>query len=73
MTPICAIIAGKQQQQQQFKISSSYTAFRLLKKLKKQNSNFIASFGGYSVTVGRGNFYQQSYPMVFGEMIQDVF
>jgi len=25
---------------------------------------FVLSFAGYSVTVGRGNYYQQSYPFV---------
>ncbi|KAL3796749.1 hypothetical protein HJC23_010896 [Cyclotella cryptica] len=53
------------------------TAMRLLKvKLhhEQQSSQdlpkFILSFGGYSVTVGRGNHFSQSFPFIFSSILK---
>jgi len=47
------------------------TAIRLLSTLVTQQTNndelaqFVFAFGGYSVTVGRGNHFNQSFPFIF--------
>lgn len=49
-----------------------HTAERII--LARQNSReFVMSFGGYSVTVGRGNYYNQSYPFIMQKVLQPVF
>ena len=49
-----------------------HTAERII--LARQNSReFVISFGGYSVTVGRGNYYNQSYPFIMQKVLQPVF
>jgi hypothetical protein len=32
---------------------------------------FVMAFGGYSVTVGRGNYFSQSFPFVLQSLLQD--
>lgn len=52
----------------------SHTAERiLLAKQKDDGKKFVMSFGGYSVTVGRGNYYHQSYPFVMEKILQPLF
>lgn len=52
--------------------SKQHTAERII--LAMQNDKrFIMSFGGYSVTVGRGNCYNQSYPFVMERILKPVF
>lgn len=49
-----------------------HTAERII--LAMQNDKkFTMSFGGYSVTVGRGNYYNQSYPFVMERVLKPVF
>mmetsp|Transcript_8065 Transcript_8065/g.9305 ORF Transcript_8065/g.9305 Transcript_8065/m.9305 type:complete len:712 (+) Transcript_8065:60-2195(+) len=38
-----------------------------------ETRKFVISFGGYSVTVGRGNYYHQSYPFILQNIIQPFF
>lgn len=45
------------------------TARRIL-NAAANNSPFILSFAGYSVTVGRGNYYSQSFPFVVGRILE---
>ena len=55
-----------------------HTAQRLLQILASTSSSasasstpqFVLSFAGYSVTVGRGNHYNQSYPFVLQRILQ---
>ena len=50
----------------------AHTAERII--LARQNSGkFVMSFGGYSVTVGRGNYYNQSYPFIMQNVLKPVF
>lgn len=50
----------------------AHTAERII--LARQNTReFVMSFGGYSVTVGRGNYYNQSYPFILQEVLKPVF
>lgn len=52
--------------------SKQHTAERII--LAMQNDKrFTMSFGGYSVTVGRGNYYNQSYPFVMERILKPVF
>lgn len=48
-----------------------HTAERILRALA--NGTFTMSFGGYSVTVGRGNLFSQSYPFVLQTILKSVF
>ena len=45
-----------------------YTAYRIL-SARYQNRPFKIAFGGYSVTVGRGNYFNQSYPFVLEKLL----
>jgi len=36
------------------------------------NHKFRIAFGGYSVTVGRGNYFHQSYPFVLKDLLQKI-
>jgi len=45
-----------------------YTAYRIL-SARQQNRSFKIAFGGYSVTVGRGNYFNQSYPLVLERLL----
>jgi hypothetical protein len=52
-----------------------HTAQRFLRILASSTSSksvksFVFSFAGYSVTVGRGNHYEQSYPFVLERILQ---
>jgi len=38
-----------------------------------QDHPFKIAFGGYSVTVGRGNYFHQSYPFVMQEILEPIF
>ena len=45
-----------------------HTANRIL-SARQQNRSFKIAFGGYSVTVGRGNYFNQSYPFVLESLL----
>lgn len=45
------------------------TARRILAAAAQQTP-FVLSFAGYSVTVGRGNYYHQSYPFILGQLLE---
>ena len=45
-----------------------YTAYRII-SARLQNRQFKMAFGGYSVTVGRGNYFNQSYPFVMEKLL----
>jgi hypothetical protein len=49
-----------------------HTAERILLAKQKQEK-FVMSFGGYSVTVGRGNYYHQSYPFIMEKVLLPLF
>lgn len=49
-----------------------HTAERIILSLSKEKK-FVMSFGGYSVTVGRGNYYKQSYPFIMEKVLKPVF
>lgn len=53
------------------KKSIEYTATRILSSIK--SSKFNLSFGGYSVTVGRGNYFHQSYPFILENILSPIF
>ncbi len=46
------------------------TARRILEASKAQRP-FVMAFSGYSITVGRGNFYNQSFPFVAGRILEE--
>ena len=46
-----------------------HTAHRLL-SARVQGRPFKVAFGGYSVTVGRGNYFHQSYPFVMQKLLE---
>jgi hypothetical protein len=48
------------------------TAERMLRAAARQRP-FVMGFGGYSVTVGRGNFFNQSYPFVMQRVLGETF
>lgn len=64
-----------------------HTAERILRAVLKEGDNddkngkesetkknkFTMSFGGYSVTVGRGNYFHQSYPFVMQNILKPLF
>eukprot|EP00536_Pseudo-nitzschia_multiseries_P011318 jgi/Psemu1/205495/e_gw1.378.64.1 len=45
------------------------TALRIL-DASRANRPFVMAFSGYSITVGRGNFYNQSFPFVAGDILK---
>jgi len=45
-----------------------YTAYRIF-SAREQNRPFKIAFGGYSVTVGRGNYFHQSYPFMLKNLL----
>jgi hypothetical protein len=55
---------------QSFGSSKDHTAHRFLRILASSDPSFVMSFAGYSVTVGRGNHYKQSYPFVLERILQ---
>jgi hypothetical protein len=55
---------------QSFGSSKEHTAHRFLRILASSDPSFVMSFAGYSVTVGRGNHYKQSYPFVLERILQ---
>ncbi|CAB9507013.1 expressed unknown protein [Seminavis robusta] len=48
------------------------TACRI-RRAKKEQRPFKFTFGGYSVTVGRGNYFGQSFPFVMGKILKNPF
>ncbi len=54
-----------------------HTAERIVRAFLKGKetgkSKFIMSFGGYSVTVGRGNYFHQSYPFIMQTVLKPIF
>ena len=64
-----------------------HTAERIIRAVLKDSDNdsengeqsetkrnkFIMSFGGYSVTVGRGNYFHQSYPFIMQKILKPIF
>ena len=55
------------------KRSIEYTATRILSSVQTLKNSFNLSFGGYSVTVGRGNHFHQSYPFVLEGLLSPIF
>lgn len=53
----------------QLKLEVARTAERIL-QAKEANRAFKMSFGGYSITVGRGNRFEQSYPFVMERILK---
>lgn len=51
--------------------SINATAYRMLHSKAAQEA-FVLAFGGYSVTVGRGNALNQSYPMVLKRILAPI-
>jgi hypothetical protein len=48
----------------------NHTAKRIIYALTT-NQPLVLSFGGYSITVGRGNYFNQSYPLVLESILKD--
>ena len=48
-----------------------HTASRFLRSAASSNPKFVASFGGYSVTVGRGNLFSQSFPFITESVLRE--
>ena len=46
------------------------TADRILRAIAQQD-DFVMGFAGYSITVGRGNFFNQSFPFVVERVLKD--
>lgn len=46
------------------------TALRMV-QAAKENRPFVMAFSGYSITVGRGNFFNQSFPFVLERVLQE--
>ena len=46
------------------------TAERILRAVARQEA-FVMGFAGYSITVGRGNFFNQSFPFVVERVLKD--
>jgi hypothetical protein len=51
--------------------SIDYTAQRLL-SASREGRPFVMAFSGYSITVGRGNFFNQSFPFVVQDAMQQI-
>jgi hypothetical protein len=49
------------------------TAQRLLAAASSQQKTFVMAFAGYSVTVGRGNYFRQSFPFVLERLLKPLF
>ena len=55
-------------------IPISHTAERILQAQQQTSSStFTMAFGGYSVTVGRGNHFEQSYPFIMQAILKPIF
>jgi len=52
--------------------SLDMTARRLLFK-KEKGEPFVMAFAGYSVTVGRGNYFNQSFPFILKDLLEPMF
>lgn len=55
-----------------------HTAERIVRAVMKETKDdkknaFVMSFGGYSVTVGRGNYFHQSYPFIMEKVLKPLF
>lgn len=55
------------------RIPIQHTAERIVLAKKQNDGKFVMSFGGYSVTVGRGNYYHQSYPFIMKNVLAPIF
>jgi hypothetical protein len=49
------------------------TAIRILEAARNGRRPFVFAFSGYSVTVGRGNFFNQSFPFEVGRILNEPF
>lgn len=49
-----------------------WTACRI-QKARKQKRQFRFAFGGYSVTLGRGNYFKQSFPLAMEKLLATAF
>lgn len=52
--------------------SLEITAKRMITK-KAKGEPFVIAFAGYSVTVGRGNYFNQSFPFVLEDLLKPLF
>jgi len=50
--------------------SIEHTARRILQAAEEKRP-FVMGFSGYSITVGRGNFFNQSFPFVAGRILEE--
>ena len=53
------------------KLAVQHTAERILRAAASDDPKFVASFGGYSVTVGRGNMFSQSFPFLMESVLKE--
>ena len=53
------------------KLAVQHTAKRILRAAASDDPKFVASFGGYSVTVGRGNMFSQSFPFIMESVLKE--
>lgn len=53
------------------KLAVQHTAKRILRSAASDDPTFVASFGGYSVTVGRGNMFNQSFPFIMESVLKE--
>ena len=53
------------------KLAVQHTAKRILRAAASDDPTFVASFGGYSVTVGRGNMFNQSFPFIMESVLKE--
>jgi len=61
--------SGRRENQTDIPYGLTHTATRIL-NAKCNNRPFKVSFAGYSVTVGRGNYFHQSYPFVLEKLLK---
>lgn len=67
------IIPASSMDETSINMAMRHTAERILLAAQNVEKRFVMSFGGYSVTVGRGNYYHQSYPFVMEKVLQPLF
>jgi hypothetical protein len=52
-----------------FRNSFELIKYQLAKKIVGDDSTYLATFGGSSVTAGHDNLFNESYPIVFGRRL----
>lgn len=64
---------AKENQRQQRPPSDLVATACRIQQAKTEGRSFKFTFGGYSVTVGRGNYFHQSFPFVMERILQEPF